>query len=70
MKTIGSILLFGGLLLGSLAVMATPAPLLAQIGCGLTPLKPLPPLGCKDLVAQCTCDNRGKCYWEWICVRR
>jgi hypothetical protein len=26
-------------------------------GCTLEPLKPLPPLGCKDLVAQCGCEG-------------
>ena len=44
---------------------------LAQSGCGLKPLKPLPPLGCKDLVAQCVCDDRGRnCSWTWVCVPR
>ena len=39
-------------------------------GCGLEPLKPLVPLGCKDLKLQCTCDSKGKnCHWEWICVK-
>ena len=39
-------------------------------GCGLTPLKPLPPLGCRDLIPQCSCDGSGQnCHWEWICVR-
>ena len=41
----------------------------AQSGCGLKPLKPLTPLGCKDLVASCVCDARGNnCHWEWVCV--
>jgi hypothetical protein len=39
-------------------------------GCGLTPLKPLPPLGCQDLVPECRCDRNGRnCHWEWVCVR-
>ena len=38
-------------------------------GCGLKPLKPLVPLGCADLVAQCVCDQKGKsCRWTWVCV--
>jgi hypothetical protein len=42
-----------------------------QSGCGIKPLKPLIPLGCKDLVAQCKCDAKGQnCKWEWICVPR
>jgi len=38
-------------------------------GCGLTPLKPLVPLGCRDLVARCVCDKDGQnCAWTWVCV--
>ncbi len=36
------------------AWLATPEPVCAS-GCGLMPIKPLPPLGCKDLVAECRC---------------
>lgn len=40
-------------------------------GCGLMPLKPLTPLGCDDLVAECRCDSQAQnCRWEWVCVRR
>lgn len=43
----------------------------AQNGCGLKPLKPLTPLGCKDLVARCVCDANGaNCKYEWVCVPR
>ena len=46
-------------------------PVNAQSGCGLKPLKPLVPLGCKDLVAECRCDSQGRnCRWEWVCVPR
>lgn len=39
-------------------------------GCGLVPLKPLVPLGCKDLTPVCQCDAKGKnCRWGWVCVR-
>ena len=38
-------------------------------GCGLRPLKPLTPLGCSDLIAQCQCDEDGKnCTWGWVCI--
>lgn len=38
--------------------------------CGLTPLKPLKPIGCKDLVASCVCDEDGKnCRYIWVCVK-
>ncbi len=44
--------------------------LLLSASCGFTPLKPLVPLGCRDLVPQCVCDANGQhCYWEWRCVR-
>jgi hypothetical protein len=44
--------------------------LLAVFGCSPPPLKPLPPVGCKDVVAQCVCDEHGACHWEWVCVPR
>ena len=38
--------------------------------CGLVPLKPLPPIGCKDLKPICVCDAAGEnCHWEWVCVK-
>ncbi len=38
--------------------------------CGLVPLKPLVPLGCKDLVPVCSCDASGdNCSWTWVCVK-
>ncbi len=48
---------------------ATPEPACAALGtCGLKPLKPIPPLGCKDLCAQCQCNATGSdCRWVWIC---
>lgn len=39
-------------------------------GCGVKPVKPVAPVGCRDLVAQCECDERGeRCRWMWVCVR-
>jgi hypothetical protein len=30
----------------------------------------LPPLGCRDLVAECMCDAKGQnCRWVWRCVK-
>ena len=50
--------------------LVTPAPAFAQVGCGIVPIKPITPIGCKDLVAQCRCDSKGQnCHWEWVCVR-
>lgn len=37
--------------------------------CGIVPVKPVPPVGCKDLYARCVCDeNADNCRWEWVCV--
>lgn len=60
------------------ALLMAPAPTCAQsgyastqMGCGFKPMKPMVPMGCKDLVAECRCDARGqRCRWEWICVKR
>lgn len=49
--------------------MLKPLLLGVLLTCGLTPLKPLPPLGCKDLLAVCICDEQGRCRWQWQCVR-
>lgn len=46
-----------------------PAGVLAE-SCGLKPLRPVPPVGCKDLAASCQCDSKGKnCHWVWTCVK-
>ncbi len=37
--------------------------------CGITPIKPIPPIGCRDLVPVCSCDSRGNCAYSWICVK-
>ena len=54
-------------------VIAAPANISAggQSGCGMKPnvMKPMVPMGCKDLVQQCVCDNKGQhCHWGWVCV--
>jgi hypothetical protein len=36
--------------------------------CGLPPLPPLPPPGCRDLVPICVCDSNGNCRIVWQCV--
>lgn len=36
--------------------------------CGVTPVKPVAPVGCRDLVARCVLDSNGHTHWEWICV--
>jgi hypothetical protein len=41
--------------------------------CVIEPIKPIPPIGCKDLRAQCECtkndDGTKTCRWRWICVK-
>jgi hypothetical protein len=38
--------------------------------CGIKPIKPIPPIGCKDMVAECSCDASGRnCSWRWVCVK-
>ena len=40
----------------------------ASAQCAIKPIKPIPPLGCKDLTPQCVSDSNGQSYWTWICV--
>ena len=61
----------GAVTMVSVLGLAHPAPVCAQAGCSLTPLKPLLPLGCKDLIARCECettDTGTTCRWVWDCV--
>ena len=63
--------LIGVVTVVSLLGLANPAPACAQTGCDLKPLKPLLPLGCKDLIARCQCettDTGTTCRWVWDCV--
>lgn len=58
----------GLLLLGGAA--SRPVPLVAADSCGITPIKPIPPIGCTDLQPVCSCDAAGKnCRWTWACVK-
>ncbi len=46
----------------------TPESACAGVGCGIVPIKPIPPIGCNDMCAQCQCDARGQnCSWVWVC---
>ena len=71
--TVKILALFGVSVLVGLLVLFTPDPACAtQNGCGFKPLKPLVPLGCKDLVARCQCERDAdgfmQCRWVWDCV--
>ncbi len=38
--------------------------------CGIMPIKPITPIGCRDLAPMCVCDLHGlSCHWQWVCVR-
>lgn len=52
------------------ALLVTSHATVSAAGCGMKPMKPMTPMGCKDLEAECTCDSRGdKCVWQWKCVK-
>jgi hypothetical protein len=40
----------------------------ASAQCVIQPIKPIPPLGCKDVTPQCISDNNEQGHWTWICV--
>lgn len=56
-------------------VLATPTPVNpfgpVEAGrcIGVKPIKPIKPIGCKELELLCTCDAQGnRCDWEWVCI--
>jgi len=65
---IKSILLAGVFALTALAIPFPTETAFAGWGCGLPPLTPLTPLGCKSMEPQCVCDNTDNCHWEFVCV--
>lgn len=45
-------------------------PVFAQNSCGITPITPIPPVGCKAMVPVCSCDINGhNCRWLFQCVK-
>ena len=51
-----------------LLTSTTPEPACAASGCGIKPIKPIPPIGCTDMCAQCQCNADGSdCNWVWVC---
>jgi len=63
--------LMGVVAVVSVLGLANPVPACGQAGCDLRPLKPLLPLGCKDLLPRCQCvatDTGTTCSWVWDCV--
>lgn len=69
-RTIMKRLLLLGAALLVLSLSTGPRAVSAQSGCGIKPLKPIVPIGCSDLEAECVCDDRGRnCKWKWVCVK-
>ena len=34
------------------------------------PVRPVMPIGCRDIRVICLCDSTGQnCHWDWICVK-
>lgn len=50
------------------AILASSVTPSASGQCAIKPIKPIPPIGCKDLTPQCVSDNSGHSYWTWVCV--
>lgn len=54
----------------SLLSSFAPEPVCATGNCGIMPIKPITPIGCRDLSPVCTCDQYGQnCRWTWVCVK-
>lgn len=60
-----------GLLILLLTLAANTGTANAYFTCGVEPAetKPIPPIGCRDVRHECTCDSSGNCIWVWICVQ-
>jgi len=63
-----SALLVLSVLLVALGADATTARRAAAANCVIQPIKPIPPIGCRDLIPRCVCSASGQCWWEWLCV--
>jgi hypothetical protein len=38
--------------------------------CGVAPVQPTAPAGCRTMEPTCVCDVKGNCHWEFICLRQ
>src|SRR5271166_4511613 len=52
----------------ALLLFTFPALEFASAQCAIKPIKPIPPLGRKDVTPQCVTNSNGQSYWTWICV--
>ena len=40
----------------------------AQLGCGIAPIPPIPPIGTTKCTPVCVCDSNGRnCKWQFEC---
>jgi hypothetical protein len=53
--------------LASLLFVFSAAPV-AMGQCAIQAIKPIPPIGCKDVTPQCVSGGNGQSYWNWVCV--
>jgi hypothetical protein len=69
MRLARSLAILLALVAGAFMLSSTaPEPACAMNSCGIKPLKPIPPIGCTDMCAQCQCDANGQnCRWVWVC---
>ena len=60
---------FFGVIMASSSQSAAREQVAQHESCAIEPTPPrLPPLGCKELVATCICEQNGTCRWVFICT--
>lgn len=64
LRNVAAYLLIAGLAISSFSV----APAEAQI-CGIPPIPPIPQVGCSAMQPVCVCNERGTCWWQYVCVQ-
>jgi hypothetical protein len=52
----------------SVAILTFLAVSMAIGQCAIQPIKPIPPIGCRDVTPQCVSDGNGNSHWNWVCV--
>lgn len=52
----------------ALFLFTFPALKFASAQCAIQPIKPIPPLGCRDVTPQCVTTSNGQSYWTFVCV--
>jgi hypothetical protein len=57
------------LIISAIALLLEPMQSAMAAGCGVAPLPPKLPVGCRGMQPTCVCDAAGNCHWEFLCVR-